>query len=831
MTRKRITLPAIEKLESSILAAPDVSRSKVFGLVSPSGENVKSLYMARDGVHYTDDEPELFVPSKLEKIFHPKPYKTIYGGRGCLAIGTMVRMFDGSMKAVEEISVGDQVMGPDSMPRNVLSVCRGFDDMYTVHQKYADDYTVNSNHILSLRKVPSAISDETKTPEGKRIYRYYPNDPEILNIGIAEYQERASSTKFRHVFKGWRTGWDYPSQDVTVDPYFLGVWLGDGTSRAAEVCTPDPEIVSCIYEVAEHYGMQVKIRDAHRCPVYAITNGHASGMGRNKNPLLSALQSIGVINNKHIPEQYIKNSREVRMQILAGLLDTDAHYDKGKRSYSFTSITKQMSFAVMEIARSLGFKSSIMLQKNVTFEYKGEKRIYDKDVWTVFVSGDLHTIPCRVARKQAQESKSTRGKMTEVSVSYAGHGEFAGFSLDGDHLFLLEDGTVTHNSGKTYGVVSYLQELSRFSKKRIACLREIQNSIKDSSYSEIVDAIVRNGNSEEYRVVENEITHGGSGSKFFFRGMHRNITALKGMAGVDIAWCEEAESVTRASIDVLVPTIRKPGSEIITTFNPYMEQDPVWQQWVAPWHEKMVDGVYEDENRLIININWQDNFWFTDELRRAMQAMKETDYDRYLHIYEGKFSQRTEQQVFGGKWKVDDFEVKPEWHGPYFGIDFGFSQDATAMVEVYVESLPDERRNVYIYREHGKVGLEITDTPIAMEQAFPMARKARWYGDCSRPETISHIKRSGLDIHPCTKWPGSVEDGVSWLRGCDNIVIHESCKGVQEEAMMYSYKVDKLTGVVLTDIVDAWNHYFDAIRYSLNDHIVQRGSGWLRRRR
>ncbi len=386
-------------------------------------------------------------------------------------------------------------------------------------------------------------------------------------------------------------------------------------------------------------------------------------------------------------------------------------------------------------------------------------------------------------------------------------------------------------SGKTYGVVSYLQEISRFKKRRIACLREIQNSIKDSSYSEIVDAISRNGNSEEYRVVENEITHGGSGSKFFFRGMHRNITALKGMAGVDIAWCEEAESITRASIEVLIPTIRKPGAEIITTFNPKNEQDPVWQTWVAPWKGKMIDGIYEDDDRLIIEINWSDNHWFTEELRRHMNTMKENDFDRYLHIYEGRFSSRSDEQVFGGKWRIDDFEVKPEWHGPYFGMDFGFSSDPTAMVEVYIEELPDSRRNVYINREYGKVGLEITDTPSAMEQSFPMAKRARWYADCARPETISHIRRAGFDIHPCNKWAGSVEEGVTWLRGCDAIVIHERCKEMQNEAAMYSYKVDKLTGNILTDIVDANNHFWDSTRYALNDHIVQRGAGWIRRKR
>ncbi|WP_236513539.1 hypothetical protein, partial [Escherichia coli] len=89
------------------------------------------------------------------------------------------------------------------------------------------------------------------------------------------------SKKFRHVFKGWRTGWDFNDQSVPVDPYFLGLWLGDGSSRVVDVCTPDPEIVDYIHNVASKYGMQVKVRDDDRCPVYAITNGRAAGMGKN----------------------------------------------------------------------------------------------------------------------------------------------------------------------------------------------------------------------------------------------------------------------------------------------------------------------------------------------------------------------------------------------------------------------------------------------------------------------------------------------------------------------------------------------------------------------
>lgn len=386
-------------------------------------------------------------------------------------------------------------------------------------------------------------------------------------------------------------------------------------------------------------------------------------------------------------------------------------------------------------------------------------------------------------------------------------------------------------SGKTANVVSYLIEKARFRNSRVGCFREIQNSIKESSYAELVDEINRKGHTQEYRCVDGEITHHTTRSKFVFRGLWRNITAIKGMAGLTDVFCEESENISQVSWDTLIPTVRAAGSEIIIVFNPNKETDPTWTNFVEPYIDKMVDGIYQDDDIVVVNVNYIHNPWFTEELKQHMNQMKAVDYDRYLWVYEGKFNKRSDEQVFGGKWRIDNFEVKPEWHGPYFGMDFGFSTDPTAMVEVYIEELPGGRRNIYINREYGKVGLEITDTPAAMEQSFPMAKRARWYADCARPETISHIKRSGFDIHPCTKWPGSVEDGVTWLRGCDNIIIHERCKEMQNEATMYSYKVDKLTGNVLTDIVDAFNHFWDAVRYALNDHIVQRGSGMLIRRR
>ena len=187
-------------------------------------------------------------------------------------------------------------------------------------------------------------------------------------------------------------------------------------------------------------------------------------------------------------------------------------------------------------------------------------------------------------------------------------------------------------STKTRTVTTIITERARFRLERVACFREIQQSIEDSSYQELVDEIARKGESAEFRVINNEITHKATKSKFRFKGLYRNQTTVKGFAGITIAWVEEAENVSQSSWEILRPTIRAEGSEIWVTFNPNKETDPTWKIWVEPFYNKLREngGIYEDEENLIIECNYSDNPWFWDTpLPSQMQRMKETDFDRY----------------------------------------------------------------------------------------------------------------------------------------------------------------------------------------------------------
>lgn len=376
-------------------------------------------------------------------------------------------------------------------------------------------------------------------------------------------------------------------------------------------------------------------------------------------------------------------------------------------------------------------------------------------------------------------------------------------------------------SGKTRTITSWLTESARTHTERVLCLREVLKSIDDSSYQELVDEINRKPWSAEYRVINNKITVPGTNSSFKFEGMRTNASQnLKAKAGSTKAWVDEAETVSRDAWDALFPTMRQAGSEIVVSFNPREETDPTWADLVAPYWDKAVDGIYEDNNILIIECNWQHNPWFTDELAIERDRMRDRDPDRYMWIWEGKFRRNSDVKVFNGKWRIADFEAGEGWDGPYYGADFGFSQDPSTLNKVWIH---DSR--LWIEHEANGIGIEIEDMPEFYDKV-PGARTNKIWADCARPETISHIKRQGFRIEGAEKWSGSVEDGITFLRSFKEIMIHPRCKHTIAEANAYEYKTDRLTGEILPDIVDKNNHHWDAIRYALFKLIKRKGKSY-----
>lgn len=365
-------------------------------------------------------------------------------------------------------------------------------------------------------------------------------------------------------------------------------------------------------------------------------------------------------------------------------------------------------------------------------------------------------------------------------------------------------------SGKTRGVAALGTERIRFDDARILCMREIQNAISESSHQELADEIDRRKLKKQIAVTEKRIKSKVSKGMAWFVGLLRNLTNIKGKAGLTMGWCDEAENVSLLSWDTVIPTLRAEGSELFITFNPRFETDPTWTEFVEPYKDKMVDGVYSDPgNILVIECNWRDNPWFTEKLRRQMDQMRERDLDRYNWIWEGLFKKKSDEQVVGDKCVIEAFEPESNWDGPYFGADFGFSQDPATLVKMWIS---DEV--LYIEHEAYKTGVELDDYADFYNQ-IPDADRYTIRADEARPDVISHIAKMGFNIEGAPKGPGSIEMGIAFIRSFKRIVIHERCRYTKAEASLYRHKVDKLTEEVLPDIIDKDNHIWDAVRYGL----------------
>ena len=346
-------------------------------------------------------------------------------------------------------------------------------------------------------------------------------------------------------------------------------------------------------------------------------------------------------------------------------------------------------------------------------------------------------------------------------------------------------------------------------KLRILCTRDIQDSIKESFHAELKNAIASEPwLAAAYDVGIDYLRCKTSGTEFLFKGLRHGISSIKSTAGINLCIVEEAEDVPEYSWEALEPTIRAPKSEIWVIWNPKIEGSPVDNRFRKTTPPRSC----------IVEMNYGDNPWFPPELEEQRRHAQRTMYPgRYAWIWEGDYLRNSEVQVFGGRCKVDEFEPVPDWDGPYHGLDFGFANDPTAGVRCWIHE-----RRLFIEREAVKTGLELDATAGYVSGCIPGIEDHVIRADSSRPESISYLMRHGLPrITACKKWAGSVEDGIEYIKSFREIIIHPRCKEMQREARLYSYKVDRLTGEVKPDVVDAHNHLWDAVRYALGDMIAR----------
>jgi hypothetical protein len=375
----------------------------------------------------------------------------VIGKAGCFEAGTKVLMYNGEVKNIEDIIIGDVVMGDDNTSRTVQKLFHDTDEMFEINPCKGPSYTVNRLHDLVL------------------VCTGY-NDIKIGTQVIISVEEYLKKTKtWKKNFKLIRSsGIEWEHKDVKLDPYFLGVWLGDGTSTKPEITNIDPEII----EYCEQYADELELMFSKTAAKYAYR--FSSYAGKGTNPIINYIKDYGLYNNKHIPFDYKITSRQSRLELLAGIIDTDGSlYLKG---YDIIQKSKKLMDDIVFVARSLGFSANMTKCKK---SCKGLRR--EGTYYRCMIYGHgVEEIPCKVKRKQIREN-STRNKNNLVSgfnVIPKGEGEYYGFELDGNRLFLLETFDIVKNSGKS----SLIKDIIA-SKSHLIPVAQVYSGTEDSNHA------------------------------------------------------------------------------------------------------------------------------------------------------------------------------------------------------------------------------------------------------------------------------------------------------------------------------------------------------------
>jgi superfamily II DNA or RNA helicase len=394
-------------------------------------ENIISVYMNHIGEPIAKNQTENGNGGILE----------VPCGRGkCMSKDTPIMMFDGSIKMVQDVQVGDKIMGDDSTPRNVLTLARGKEMMYKVIPNKGDSYTVNESHILSLRY---STAMNKNTPKGT-----------VVDMSVLDYLNLPKSYHGRGgPLVGYRVPIRFPKKDVDIDPYLLGYWLGDGSSNGTAISTQESSVLTYLQSHCfpqNHHELYLQYTGAQYD--YRI---NSMDKGNGCNSLMNGLRKYNLIKNKHIPHDYKCNDRETQLALLAGIIDSDGSVHDN--CYDIIQKNETLLDDIIFLARSLGF-AAYKKECKKTCIYKGEKK--EGTYYRTCIHGKgLEEVPVKCPRKKVKPRKQIKEALnTRIRLEQVGIDNYYGFEIDGNRRFVLGDFTVTHNTVMALKIISNIQK-------------------------------------------------------------------------------------------------------------------------------------------------------------------------------------------------------------------------------------------------------------------------------------------------------------------------------------------------------------------------------------
>ncbi len=729
----------------------------------------------------------------------------ITGGRGCESPTQEVIMSDLTIKQIKDIKVGDCVMGDDGKPRNVLATMKGRSEMFRVKQTSAEDYLVNDAHILSLKKSQTSIN------EGR-----YNDFEEYTDMCVTDYSNR--SDRFREHFRGYKTSSiPYEYRPVELEPYLLGLWLGDGTSIFPQITTPDTEIEQYLTEYAENHNLHLSI-NGEKGKAKTLRLAKNSGL---TNPIMEILRHYDLIGNKHIPQEYISNSEKVRLELLAGLLDTDG--SMARNGYEITQKSEKLARQIKYIADTLGFRTSIN---------EKDARCNGKDcgkAFRVHINGDTWRIPCKVKRKiinKVDVHKNKDWHLSQLTIEPAGIGDWYGIYIDGNHRYLHSDGTITHNSGKSFNASTFIErltfEMTPAEKivHQILYTRYTMVSAGMSIIPEMMEKIELDGTIKYFKTTKTDIVNKMTKSRIMFRGIKTssgNQTAkLKSIQGITTFVCDEAEEWTSENeFDKIMLSIRKKGiqNRIIIIMNPCDSNHFIYKKYIEKTHKLVeIDGVQVQisthPNVLHIHTTYFDNLDnLSTEFLKEVEDMKVSNPEKYAHVVIGRWADVAEGAVFKKFGIVESF---PSWAKKVAnGLDFGFTHDPSAIIRCGIVD-----NDLYLDEVCYKTGMLSSDLIKELRKHDLFV-----YAESADPRLIQEIANGGIVIYPVQKGAGSIVAGIDKIKDFDNIFITKRSYNLIREARNYVWAKDK-NGNYINEPEDHDNHGWDAVRYYVNGKIL-----------
>lgn len=697
----------------------------------------------------------------------------LQGSARCFAAGTKVRMYDGSLKNIEDIVIGDKVLDMYGNGYNVVTDTHsGYDMMYRVTQPRGDDYVVNSRHILSLKQTEHFQSKRIITDENgkkKRIFIPIPYDKDaILDISVEDYIRK--SRNFRRKFAGFKNTkvTALPKQNLKIDPYYLGYWLGNGTSkRPTDISTIDTEIIEWFESFAQSLGVTIHRRKCNYSMDLCYAGTHNKRKGGAIREFCDAFRHYNLYNNKHVPSEYIYGDYEDRLRFLAGLIDSDG-YDTRRNTLGITQKNTNIAEAIVEICRLSGFYTNGICKKIAKLK-RDDGSVYECEVNLIEINhndfNDLNKyikVPRKRIHKQCERDYFT----TKIHVEKIGVGKFYGFTLDGEPHFLLRDGTIVHNSGKTRNTMIFivLQCLNEVTK--VSVVRQSLPVIKRSVLEDFKIVMRQIGQWDDRRFNKTESIYqfpNGSVIEFFsaddnqkLRGPYR-----------DILYVNEANEISYDSFSALRQRTYK---YTIVDYNPSFTEE----HWLFP--------LMSDKRSFHFISTFRDNIFLPKAVVEEIESYQTTNPALWQIFGLGQFA-IVDGLVFPKEnWDIIPNESYPSWKKEeVIGLDWGFVTDPSTAVGVII--LGDDIYVREIYYEYGLLTKDIAD------RLEPYSGNYKYCDIDNR--LITELEMNGVTLlYPTKKNGESILSGIR-IMNQKHIHITESSTDIIKEFRNYVYKKDR----------------------------------------